>query len=208
MIFFRKIILLFCFIPYFGFSQDIPISPSSCNEQPVINSIFFSPPPNSENEDGIMTISGKEFPESASDTRVTLAGENLIIISASETVILTKVRKNDYKEGSYRVEVTKTRCLNRYATMDATITNNSSSGSTTEFITRKTTSFTIFPNSYAEVEVACNADEKAISGGFIFATWEIKLVSSYPDGRYWRFKVYNNENLTSWNNEFFAICAH
>ena len=91
--------------------------------------------------------------------------------------------------------------------MDATIVPQSDSQGASEFTKRQTSPFSVFPYSYAEVEVACDPDEMAISGGFAFSTWEIKLVSSYPDGRYWRFKIYNNENITSMANEFYAICV-
>jgi hypothetical protein len=195
-------ILLF---PLFGFAQNDIACNSSCNESPVINKVVFTPP-NQENSNGIVELSGEDFPDCTQYASVTLAGKTLPIISIDRNVIKAQINGPEYQNGTYRLQLNKTNCQNKIAVMDSTISNATST--TTEFITRKTSPVTIYPYSYAEVEVACSAGEKPISGGFIFATWEIKLVSSYPDGNYWRFKVYNNESLISSLNEFYAVCVH
>lgn len=198
--------LLIFFFPFLVFSQnDLDCSPS-CNEPPTIHKIIFSPP--GQNEDiGIITISGEDFPNCKENSIVTLAQKPLKIISINQKEIQAQINRDDYKNGSYLVRVRKTKCLNNYGSMDATVSDASGTGSQNEFTTRKTSAITVYPYSYAEVSVACNPDETPISGGFIFATWEVKLVSSYPEGKNWRFKVYNNESLISSFNEFYAVCV-
>jgi hypothetical protein len=198
---------LFLLFPFLVFSQtEIDCSPT-CNENPVINKIIFTPP-NQNNSDGIIRITGEDFPSCRENASVSLAEKNLQIISINKKEILAQIKNADYQNGTYKVQVRKTNCRNICGFMDATISDASGAPAGNEYITRKSAAVTIYPYSYAEVQVACNSDEKPISGGFIFATWEIKLVSSYPDGRYWRFKVYNNESIISSFNEFYAICVH
>jgi hypothetical protein len=198
--------ILIFFFPFLVLSQnDIDCSPS-CNETPSIHKIIFTPP--NQNEDiGIITISGDDFPVCKENAIVTLAQKPLKIITINKKEIQAQINRDDYQNGSYQVQVGKTNCRNISGSMDATISDASGTGSQSEFTTRKTSAITIYPYSYAEVSVVCNSDETPISGGFIFATWEVKLVSSYPDGKNWNFKVYNNESLISSFNEFYAICV-
>jgi hypothetical protein len=199
----KFLILLF---PFLVFSQtEIDCAPS-CNEVPVINKITFTPP-EQNNIDGIISIFGEDFPNCRENASVILAEKQLQIISINKKEIQAKINNADYQNGTYKVQVRKTNCRNICGFMDATIWDALGAGTGNEFITRKSPQVTIYPYSYAEVQVACNLDEKPISGGFFFATWEIKLVSSYPDGRNWRFKVYNNESVISSFNEFYAICV-
>ncbi len=198
--------LLILFFPFLVFSQnDLDCSPS-CNDIPSIHKIIFTPP--GKNEDiGIITISGEDFPICKENAKVTLAEKTLKIISINKKDIQAQINRDDYQNGTYLVQVRKTNCRNICGSMDATISGASGTGTQSEFTTRKTSGITIYPYSFAEVSVACNPDESPISGGFIFATWEVKLVSSYPEGRNWNFKVYNNESLISSFNEFYAICV-
>jgi hypothetical protein len=192
-------------IPLLGFAQADYVCNPSCNESPLINKVIFSPP-NQENTNGIVEISGEEFPDCIQFASVSFAGTTLPIISIDKNKIKAQINGQDYQNGTYRIQVSKTNCQNKLAVMDSTIGNATNLSSA--FITRKTSSVAIYPYSYAEVNVACNDGEKPVSGGFIFATWEIKVVSSYPDGNLWRFKVYNNERMTSSLNEFYAVCVH
>lgn len=199
----KFLILLF---PFLVFSQnDIDCSPS-CYEHPSIHKIIFTPPNQNDNI-GIITISGDDFPICKENAIVTLAQKPLKIISINKNKIQAQINRDDYQNGSYLVRLRKIKCRNIFGSMDATISDASGTNSQSEFTTRKTSAITIYPYSYVEVQVTCNPDETPISGGFIFATWEVKLVSSYPEGRNWHFKVYNNESLISSFNEFYAICV-
>lgn len=198
---------LIFFFPFLVFAEINNDCDHSCNESPVLNKIIFTPP-NQENINGIINISGKYFPSCVRQARVTFAGKALQILSINSEDIQAQINAADYQNGSYKIQVNKTNCQNKIGVMDATISIDSyTSGPGSEFTTRKSSQVAIYPYSYAEVNVACNPDEMAISGGFIFSTWEVKLVSSYPEGRNWKFKVYNNESLISSFNEFYAVCV-
>lgn len=198
---------LIWFFPLFAFSEINTSCNNSCNETPLLNKIVFVPP-GQDNTNGIINIYGVDLPDCSQNTKVTFAGKALQILSANGQEIQAQINAADYQNGSYRIQVNKTNCQNKIGVMDATINIASNTGGPgSEFTTRKSSAVTIYPYSYSEVNVACNPDEKPISGGFIFATYEIKLVSSYPEGNLWRFKVYNNESIISSFNEFYAICV-
>ncbi len=181
---------------------DLPVN-VECNLEPDLEKITFIPPANN-NSDGLINISGKEF---SGNTTVTMAGKRLVVVASDENKISANIKKEDYQDGTYKILVWNFGCPHKAGRMDATISNFSETTVSSTFTTKKTQNVPVYPYSYAEIQVSCSPEEKAISGGFVFSTWEVKLVSSYPDGTTWRFKVYNNEGIVSQFNEFYAVCV-
>ena len=55
---------------------------------------------------------------------ITFAGKNLQIITIDKNGITAKIDQIDYQDGSYKIQVTKTKCNNKIGIMDATIKKN------------------------------------------------------------------------------------
>lgn len=198
---------LILFIPLIGFSQNSSNAcDSSCSKSPLINKVSFDPP-KEINSDGQIILSGEDFPDCAENTSVTMAGKNLQIITIDKNEITAKIDQIDYQDGSYRIQVSKTKCSNKIANMDATIKKTLPPNPPKEFTTRKISNIPIYPLSTMDIEVSCIEDEIAISGGFVIPSTELYLVSSSPDGKVWRFRIYNNKPFGYSANEFYAVCA-
>jgi hypothetical protein len=199
---------LILFIPLLCFSQNSSNAcDPSCNRFPLINKISFASP-KEVNDGGQMIISGENFPDCVEDTKVTFAGKNLQIITSKKNEITAKIDQKDYQDGSYKIYVIKTKCIYKIGSMDATIKKASPPAPATEFITRTNSNVAVYPYSTLNVEVACENNEKPISGGFMFITEKLDLVASYPEGNLWKFVVYNTTPGGFSGNEFYAVCAH
>jgi hypothetical protein len=200
---------LILFIPLLAFSQNSSkaCGDPSCSKTPLINKVTFDPPKD-VNSEGQVIISGKDFPDCAEDTTVTFAGKNLKITTGGINKITAKIAHIDYQDGSYNIQVYKTKCSNKIAIMDASITNTVPPTPPTEFTTRTNSNVAVYPYSTLNVEVACENNEKPISGGFMFTSEKLDLVASYPEGNLWKFVVYNNSAGGFSGNEFYAVCVH
>jgi hypothetical protein len=186
-----------------GFTEEKANCEHYCNSNPQIHSAYATP---QDRNTKILHISGDFFPDCSDGVNVTFSGIPLEVISSNNQEIQALVNSLDYSPGSHKILVEKTKCANSTDTLNLTISSPLSAPH--QLTIRKTAPFAIFPNSYVKVFVSCHENERPVSGGWTFSNRELKVVSSYSDGRNWCIKISNNSKVTSELNEFYAICEH
>jgi hypothetical protein len=151
---------------------------------------------------------GENFSECPSALNVFYGGEKIAINESNQSQILAVVPSDLQRSGANKIIIEKRGCSNnRLTTIDLTTPVSDEGISKDDFTTRESAPIDIFPFSYVDVEVNCQTNEKAISGGFKYSTWEVRTVQSYSGGIKWIFKAFNNSSATSVGNVFYAECV-
>ena len=155
-----------------------------------------------------LILLGENFSNCPQLINVFYAGEKISVTTSNQNQIMAVVPINLQRSGANKIIIEKNACpLNRYNSIDLTTDPSDEGISRDDFTTRESAPVDIFPFSYVDVEVNCLPEEKAISGGFKYSTWEVRTVQSYPSGTKWIFKAYNNSDATSMGNVFYAECV-
>jgi len=203
----KYLVLIFAMASFnsWGIEDDGPCA-NNCSDTIILNRAYVDAP----NEEGMrnLYILGMNFPLCTEFLNVYFAGREIEISASNPTQILAQLPSDLYKTGANKILVEKIGCpASRSSTIDLTVERGDEGISRDDFTTRASAPVDIFPFSFVDVEVNCLEDEKAISGGFKYSTWEVRTVRSYPVGTKWVFRAYNNSKATSLGNEFFAECV-